>query len=54
MNAIFLDVTCPRCGYDGPAALVHVPETVALPEHWTVVCPECSRAWVVEIVCSPA
>ena len=50
-----LDVECPnrRCGYIGPAALIHVPETECFDEHFAVVCPECARGWVIEVVCSP-
>ena len=47
-HATFLDVTCPHCSYVGPAALVNVPETDYVQEHWTVVCPTCSRAWIVD------
>lgn len=42
-----MDVTCPRCEYAGPAALIHVEATVHFDGHWTVVCPECRRGWVV-------
>jgi hypothetical protein len=47
--ATTLDVTCPSCGYEGPAALISVPETECFLEHWACVCPECARGWVLTI-----
>ena len=47
-HATFLDVTCPHCGYIGPAPLIRKEEAECWLEHFVTVCPECSRGWVIE------
>ena len=44
-----MDVVCPSCGYDGPAPLIGVGESEYWLEHWTCVCPECGRGWVLDL-----